>query len=58
MKWEKVESYTKRMRVPFGWIVKCYEDVLVRSFEGYWETGFEWSISVVFIPDPFHWWRL
>lgn len=43
-KWERVDTYTDRMRVPGGWIVGTFLPGI--------------AIHQVFIADPTHEWRL
>lgn len=55
--WEHIDSYTSRMKVPFGWIVSKLASKMELSVRGDWEE-IEAGISLCFVPDPFHWWRL
>ncbi len=49
--WEDVSASTSRMKVPLGWIVSKYTWRDAREGTGC-------SISIVFIFDPFNFWKL
>jgi hypothetical protein len=62
MKREEIERNFYRIRVPFGWILEVWSDVSSPVYTGYYTTeykeGYEWRISVTFIFDPFHLWKI
>lgn len=62
MKREKIERNYYRIKVPFGWILEVVSDVRSPINQGYstpdYLEGYEWRVSVTFIFDPFHMWKL
>jgi len=71
LNWERIESITDpvlgfndpccwmRASVPGGWLVRCRNDVysMLRNTLGHEaSTGHEHRTSLVFIPDPQHYW--
>ena len=55
IKWEDLSKTTQRLKIFGGWIVS--RDI----YRGHnWTSGASdsCSISLVFIPDPFHWWKI
>lgn len=50
-KWEGIDDYTERLKVPNGWIVRSK----VRYCNPSENCGSE---SMCFVPDPTHEWRL
>lgn len=61
MDWEWIdEDFLKRARVPWGWLVQAYEDVahnMAVVGKGM-EFGWDHRISITFVFDPFHRWRI
>lgn len=57
MIWEKVteNGNTRRMRVPFGWIIKIW---MQSSIEFSHQGSVSCSVTSCFVPDPFHWWKI
>ncbi len=47
-KWEDVSKYTKRLKVPGGWIVASKAIMVNENI----------SIATVYVPDPMHEWEL
>lgn len=60
--WESIEDPlsscgTYRAKVFGGWLIRCVEHVLTphpNSSNG--QEGYEWTSSMVFIPDALHVW--
>ncbi len=57
--WEIIDSFHQRAKVPGGWLVKAYEDVVQdRSESGQGLIpGWDFRISMCFVPDPYHDWK-
>ncbi len=60
MQWEMIDAYHQRVKVPGGWILKAFEDVVHdRSASGRGMIGgWDHRIAICFIPDPHHEWIL
>lgn len=59
MEWEQIDAYHKRAQVLGGWLVKAYEDVQTRMHEDMpMSQGYEWRVSMCFVPDPNHEWEV
>lgn len=58
MEWEQIDDYHKRAKIKGGWLVKAYEDVRSPGGEGGWEYGYEWHVTMCFVPDQLHAWKL
>ncbi len=64
--WEELDSsdgfYYRRAKVFGGWLVNCSADVMSPIYTGYtippyeYKQGYEWRISITFVPDPNHQW--
>ena len=53
--WEQIDDRTQRAKVFGGWIVKHQEDVFVSLHEDQrLQSGYEWRVSICFVPDPTH----
>jgi len=54
MKWEQIDDYHKRTKVPGGWLVKTHEDVCssIHGPDTRCEFGYEWRVAMCFVPDP------
>ena len=61
LKWEWIhEGFMQRSKVPWGWLVRCYENVFHPdkvTYSDQYGTGFDYRIFVCFVFDPFHWWN-
>jgi len=57
--WEKIDEHHQRTSIHGGWLVKTYEDVYEdRSAQGSGMVcGWQWRISMCFVPDPNHEWK-
>jgi len=56
LEWEQIDNYHQRAPIFGGWLVKTYEDVSHLGL-GYATTiGWDWRISMCFVPDPNHEW--
>ena len=58
MEWERIDSYHERAKVPGGWIFKAYADVCHLNPDYIHTTGYDFRVSVCFVPDPNHEWQL
>jgi hypothetical protein len=60
MKWEQIDNYTKRARIPNrGWLVVYVEDVMTYlGPDAPNQTGYEYRPAMCFIPDPHKHWCL
>lgn len=60
MEWEQVEPELQRVKVPGGWLVKAYTDVIhyTPDFNQVMTHGYDWRISICFVPDPNHEWKI
>lgn len=56
-KWEKIDNYTHRAKVFRGWLVTTREDVSHDTHNGM-QSGWDFRISTVFVPDIYHQWKL
>ena len=58
IKWEALDGYHFRMKVPGGWVFKVIEDVYEdRSANGQGMcAGWQFRIAICFIPDPNYIW--
>lgn len=59
IEWEDIDPFHKRAKIPGGWLVKAFEDVMHdRSDYGQGMVGgWEWRIAMCFVPDPNHEWK-
>lgn len=51
-KWERVDNYTRRLRVPGGWIVHSSTEIIVSGKQ------LKSSDALVFVPDQNFEWEL
>ena len=58
MEWEQIDDYHHRAKVHGGWLVKANENVRTNTVDGGWEHGYEWTVSMCFVPDPMYAWKL
>ena len=59
LSWETIDDYHKRAKIHAGWLVKSFEDVFVSLREECRpEVGYEWRVSMCFVPDLTHEWEL
>lgn len=59
MKWQWIEKgYLERARVPYGWLVRSHSDVCHFLPDQGVKSGWDWRVSICFVFDPFHWWKL
>ena len=52
------EGYLERIKVPWGWLVRSYSDVCHHLPDQGVQSGWDWRVSVTFVLDPFHWWKI
>lgn len=59
-KWEKVEDGMYRTRTPSGWLVRESSEVahIGNDKNEYITTGYDWRVSLTFVPDPDGLWLL
>ncbi len=59
MEFEYIDAEHARAKIPGGWIVKAYSDVLIQMHEDQLPAdGYAWQVSICFVPDPCHEWQL
>jgi len=60
LEWEQIDDYHQRARVPGGWLVKAYEEVVHNMMESGrgMESGYDIRVAMCFVPDSCHQWRL
>lgn len=56
--WEKIDDNHTRVKVFGGWIVKAFEDVSHQTEDRGIVEGWDWRISMCFVPDPNHEWNV
>ena len=56
-KFEQIDDYHQRAKVHGGWLVKAIENVA--HMNGYRPdiTGFDYRVTMAFVPDPAHEWN-
>lgn len=55
--WEEVETpshlgYMWRSRTPTGWLVRETQDVTHHIPDRGLDSGYDWRVSLTFVPDP------
>ena len=55
-KWEDIDSELQRAKVPGGWLVKMYTDVMHDVEAVGFRDGWDWRPALTFVPDPTHSW--
>jgi len=55
MKWEDIDPWHRRAKVPGGWLVKATEDRMHDTPNGM-QSGWDWDIAMCFLPDSNHTW--
>ena len=59
MHFERIDNEHQRAKVPGGWIVKAFGEVMTQLHPGHNASdGYEWRIAMCFVPDPEHKWQL
>lgn len=58
MKWERIDDYHQRCMVEGGWLVKAYENVAHFTEDRGMEVGWDYRITMCFMPDPEHDWSI
>lgn len=58
LEWEQIDSYHQRSKTYGGWLFKTFEEVSHFSNDVQNQQGYDYRISVTFIPDPNHEWRI
>lgn len=58
--WEQIDDWHRRAKVPGGWLVKAFEDVIHdKSDYGQGMTGgWDWRVAMCFVPDEYHTWEI
>ena len=57
---DNTSTYLRRTRIPGGWLVQATEDV-IHDHSAYGRGmvgGWDWRVSLCFVPDPNHEWNL
>ena len=55
--WEQLDPYHQRAKVPGGWLVKSFNNVVHIVNDGTPVSGWDWRTSMTFVPDPNHDWK-
>ena len=57
--WEGINDQHKRAKVVGGWLVKAYENRHISMHEEGMrpEPGYEWQVSMCFVPDASYSWN-
>lgn len=58
MKWEQIDDYHMRTRVVGGWLVKAYEDIHEKVNDMPMSSGYNWRVSMCFVPDANYEWNI
>ena len=58
MKWERIDDYHQRAKVPGGWLVKAHENVIHFTEDRGMESGWDYRISMCFVPDSEYQWEV
>ena len=58
MDWEQIDAYHQRAMVFGGWLVKAFEDVIHNREDHGMVGGWDYRITMAFVPDPDHEWVL
>jgi len=56
--WESLDSYTCRLKVFGGWIVKVLEDVVHDTTNQGLVDGWDFRVSTCYVPDAKHEWKI
>lgn len=56
LKFETIGHSLQRAKVPGGWLVRQYEDVMHNTESRGMVNGHDWRVALTFIPDPEHLW--
>lgn len=56
--WQQIDHFHQRAAVPGGWLVKAYDDIHEdRGFGAGMERGYNWRVTMCFVPDEGHYWK-
>jgi len=55
---ENIDDFHDRAKVPGGWLVKAYEDVVHDTDSSGKVGGWDWRVAMAFVPDPDHSWEI
>ncbi len=59
MDWEVIDDLHSRTKVFSGWLVKAFSEVNEDVYgDGSLQSGYTWRISMCFVPDPKHEWKI
>lgn len=58
MKWELIDFYHERAKVPGGWLVKVIEPVFHTPPFDEHDANLDIRIAIAFVPDAKHEWTL
>lgn len=56
MKWEQIDNYHCRCKVPGGWLLKAFENVSHYLPDRGLDSGWDFRVAICFVPDPNHEW--
>jgi len=57
LRWERLDKHTHRTKVPFGWVVR-FDSQNVRRSDLATTTAVNVGVAMVFVFDPFRWWKV
>ncbi len=55
-KFEEIDNYHQRAKVPGGWLVKVSEPVMHDTQHQGMSDGWDWRVAMTFVPDHKHEW--
>lgn len=58
MEWEQIDAYHQRAAVFGGWLIKAFENVNHYIPEQGLNSGWDFRVSMTFVPDAAHEWVL
>lgn len=58
LEWEKIDGEHERAKVIGGWLVKVSTEVCspIQDYKGRPQFGYEWRVSMCFVPDEGYNW--
>lgn len=58
MNWEQIDAFHQRAKVHGGWLVKAFEGVTHISDERGLYNGYDFRVTMAFVPDPHYQWKI
>lgn len=57
LEWEQIDDHHQRAKIYGGWLVKTFENVShITDVNGHMD-GYDWRVSMCFVPDQDHKWE-